>query len=141
MKTTSSPPPSQRDSHGPVVVIDDEPATLRLIVRELLAAGYETTGFDRAGPALEAVLACPPDVVLTDVRLPDRSGHEILATLHAEAPRGRAVAELGFTRDSLAVLEALVSADVELAVRQPAKPFPYPTGIDEVPPVVPQVGS
>lgn len=69
-----------------VVIVDDQPA-FRRVVRALL----EAEGFDVVGEAVDGRTAVAvveelqPDVVLLDVRLPDRSGPEVARLLRDRA--------------------------------------------------------
>src|SRR4051812_32939388 len=73
-----SPVPSPAPAHGRVLVVDDEPALLRLLVRILNDAGYgaETAG---DGAAASALLRDQKfDVILSDVHMPGLDGIELL---------------------------------------------------------------
>jgi putative two-component system response regulator len=74
--------PSQ--TSGRVFVVDDDAEVRKLLKRLLAPAGYSVEEFGAAGPALERVRAEAPDVVLLDLQLPDRSGHEVLEELRAD---------------------------------------------------------
>ncbi|MCC6670855.1 MAG: sigma-54-dependent Fis family transcriptional regulator [Planctomycetes bacterium] len=68
-------------SHGTVLVVDDE-ADLRWVVRNLLRdAGLEVLEAGDADGALALARDHSPDVVLSDVRMPGRSGVELLEEL------------------------------------------------------------
>lgn len=64
-----------------ILVVDDEDGVRGLLERVLSSAGYAV---DTCGTAEEALLrlrAEPPDLVLLDLHLPDRSGQEVLAEI------------------------------------------------------------
>ncbi|MBQ6383277.1 MAG: response regulator [Clostridia bacterium] len=73
-----------------VVLVDDE----RLIVRGLSSVvPWEELGCEVAGTAydgdtgLELIRQIRPDIVLTDIRMPNMDGLTMLAALHSEFPR------------------------------------------------------
>jgi DNA-binding NarL/FixJ family response regulator len=65
-----------------VLIVDDH-ATFRSMARALLQAdGFEVVGLAPDGRAgLAAARALSPDIVLVDVRLPDRDGFSVAAEL------------------------------------------------------------
>lgn len=65
-------------------VVDDDPDHLEGLCDLLAAVGHQTRAFGVAAEALEAALAAPPDLVLTDLRMPGLDGLGLLTAL-AEA--------------------------------------------------------
>jgi len=62
-------------SAGRVLVVDDEPAVLEVVIEAARAFGYEADGASTARDALARLAADDEyDVVLVDVRLPDMDG-------------------------------------------------------------------
>ena len=76
--------------HGNVLVIDDDEQIRRLIVRLLRPMGHVLEEAATAEEGLEKLRAAPPDLVLLDMQLPGRSGHEVLAEIRAD-PRTRLI--------------------------------------------------
>ena len=76
--------------HGNVLVIDDDEQIRRLIVRLLQPMGHVLEEAASAEEGLEKLRAAPPDLVLLDMQLPGRSGHEMLAEIRAD-PRTRLI--------------------------------------------------
>jgi PleD family two-component response regulator len=67
-----------------ILVVDDEPANLRLLVNLLNEQGY-TVRPARSGPAaLTSAQAAPPDLILLDVMMPEMDGFTICKTLKAD---------------------------------------------------------
>lgn len=64
-----------------VLIIDDEPQIRRLLTITLEAQDFQVTEAASGKEGLSLVASHPPDVVLLDIGLPDRSGHEILTHL------------------------------------------------------------
>jgi CheY-like chemotaxis protein len=73
-----------------VLLVDDDPLVLLAAGAALGAdGGFEVRGADSAATALRQAAAEPPDVVVTDVQLPDRDGPELIARLRmSERTRG-----------------------------------------------------
>lgn len=67
-----------------VLLIDDEPIYYKMIVHALKPHGYEVE-FARTGmDGLKTVPLFKPDVIITDVRLPDLSGYEVAQRLRRD---------------------------------------------------------
>ena len=64
-----------------VLAVDDEPQILRALETTLRAAGYEVETATTGEQALAAAALRPPDAVILDLVLPDRSGAEISSEL------------------------------------------------------------
>src|SRR5687768_2990776 len=73
-----------------VLLVDDEPAILRALSRELEGIAEVTTAGSVAD-ALMLVADHPFDVVVADLRLPDRWGDELLAHVAARFPTTKRV--------------------------------------------------
>ena len=68
-----------------ILVVDDD-AGARLAMRAALTkAGYEVRTAEGGEEALRQFRATPSDLVMLDVEMPDRGGHEVCAILRAEA--------------------------------------------------------
>jgi len=67
-----------------ITVIEDN-ADNRLLVEALLDDQYELTEYENGADALEAMPACPPDLVLLDISLPEMDGVEVLQRMRADA--------------------------------------------------------
>lgn len=68
------------------LVVDDEPAILRLVILVLRDMGYDTMGAPDAESAAAILAFREMDLVITDVRLPGTDGLE-LARKVKQAPR------------------------------------------------------
>jgi DNA-binding NtrC family response regulator len=71
--------------HGPVAVVDDDPAMRRLLVAMLARAGFAATEFDGGVGALAGIDRSTA-VVCLDLGLADLSGIEVLKLLHERQP-------------------------------------------------------
>lgn len=70
-------------SQPTVLVVDDERAIRRLLIRALERAGYRIAEAESARDALTALQIDKPDAVLLDLGLPDRDGLELVPQLKA----------------------------------------------------------
>jgi len=64
-----------------VLVVDDEPQFLRALKTSLRAAGYEVETATTAEEALTSIGLAPPEAVILDLVLPDRTGTEVTREL------------------------------------------------------------
>jgi two-component system, OmpR family, KDP operon response regulator KdpE len=64
-----------------VLVVDDEPQILRALETNLRGAGYDVDTAATAEAALSTAAMRPPDAVILDLVLPDRSGTEVCREL------------------------------------------------------------
>ena len=62
-----------------VMVLDDEQAIVDVMVARLDALGYAAAGFTKAAKALEALRSEEYSVLITDLKMPDKDGMEVLA--------------------------------------------------------------
>jgi diguanylate cyclase (GGDEF)-like protein/PAS domain S-box-containing protein len=68
-----------------ILVVDDDPNARLLMRTALRKAGFEVRTADGGHEALRQFRAQPSDMVMLDVEMPDLGGHEVCATLRAEA--------------------------------------------------------
>jgi len=82
--------PRRRESghirRGRILVVDDQPAFRRLLVRVLTDDGYEVRDARHGRAALELARKAPFDVVLSDIRMPVMDGRALLTALKKEMP-------------------------------------------------------
>ncbi len=101
------PPPELRAGRRPrALVVEDEAFIVKLIGGFLEEQGFEVLTASTAGEARQTALNRPLDLLLLDVRLPDRSGLDLLEDLRQE-PRTR----------TLPVLLVTALADVQTKAR------------------------
>ncbi|KXS37964.1 MAG: two-component system, NtrC family, nitrogen regulation response regulator GlnG [Halomonadaceae bacterium T82-2] len=69
-----------------IVIVDDDRAIRWVLERALAQPDLDVTSFDRADTALESLLRQPPDVLLTDIRMPGLDGLDLMARLRESHP-------------------------------------------------------
>jgi signal transduction histidine kinase len=67
-----------------VLVVDDTPANLQLLVSMLKEHGIKARPVPSGELALRAVRANPPDLILLDITMPEMDGYEVLARLRQD---------------------------------------------------------
>ena len=69
-----------------VLLVDDDPAMLRLLEVNFRLEGFETATASHGEEALAAIRESPPDAVVLDVMLPGIDGLEVYRRMRAEPP-------------------------------------------------------
>jgi len=69
---------------GKILIVDDYPANVKLLERNLRSAGYTTVAAYDGAEALEKVQAEHPDLILLDIMLPKIDGYEVCHRLRAD---------------------------------------------------------
>jgi two-component system, NtrC family, C4-dicarboxylate transport response regulator DctD len=82
---------------GRVLLVDDEPELRRVSCRQLTKAGFDVTEAANGLIALELVRTQKFDVVVSDMRMPDMGGLELVDRLSAEAPELPVVLVSGYS--------------------------------------------
>ncbi len=68
-----------------ILAVDDEPNIVRLIQVNLERMGYTVETANNGVQALEKIRANRPDLVVSDVMMPEMDGFELLSTIRREA--------------------------------------------------------
>lgn len=74
---------------GDIMIVDDNPANLRLLEDMLVREGHEVRSFPLGRLALAAAAKDPPDLILLDVNMPEMDGYEVCRRLKANAGLSR----------------------------------------------------
>src|SRR5205807_3680312 len=64
-----------------ILVADDEPLLRRMYESYLKGEGYEVVSASDGGEAIDRARAEPPDLVITDVKMPRADGYEVCRAL------------------------------------------------------------
>ena len=79
-----TPAPAARTAS--IVLVDDQVDVLQSIALLLQIEGHQVRAFESGGAAVESVVAQPPDVVITDLSMPEFSGWDVAINIHRVAP-------------------------------------------------------
>jgi DNA-binding response OmpR family regulator len=93
-----------------ILCVEDDDETASLIAEELIDRGYEVFIARDGRDGFAAILKQDPDLVLSDINMPEMSGFELLERVVALAPRFRHI--------PFVFLTALTDRDNELKGRQ-----------------------
>jgi CheY-like chemotaxis protein len=86
---------------GPILIVDDNPANMKLASFVLTSKGYTVRTASNAKEALIEIASFPPRLVLMDIQLPDIDGLELTRRLKAE-PATRAIIVVAVTAYAMA---------------------------------------
>ncbi|MGD0814848.1 MAG: sigma-54 dependent transcriptional regulator [Verrucomicrobiota bacterium] len=105
--TEDKKPTSAREE---ILVVDDTPASLRLLTELLNQHGYRIRPAQDGAMALESVAAKAPDLILLDVSMPGMDGYEVCRRLKADEKSSRIpvifISAFGDTRQKVTGFEA-----------------------------------
>ena len=76
------------DPRARILVADDDPKSLKLLVDLLTFERYAVVTAGNGAAALECVAIERPDLILLDVMMPDKSGYDVCRTLRADPTTG-----------------------------------------------------
>ena len=104
-----------------ILVIDDEPDVRRLLVRFLRTLEYEVVEAENGKQAMSILAEATPDLVLTDINMPEMDGIEVINELRRD---GREVPVLAISGGGTFPKETLLAnAKILGAVATIEKPF------------------
>ncbi|WP_372696319.1 nitrogen regulation protein NR(I) [Immundisolibacter sp.] len=112
---------------GRVWVIDDDRSIRWVLCRALQSAGFQAIEFEDAERASAALDGGEPDVIVSDVRMPGRSGFDLLAELRERAPAVPVIITTAYPD-----LDSAVSAFQGGAFEHLPKPFDVDEAVDLV---------
>ncbi|MGD1866699.1 MAG: response regulator [Phormidesmis sp.] len=67
-----------------ILIIDDTPANLRLLMSVLTEQGYRVRPVTNGQLAIDAAQLDPPDLILLDIKMPDLDGYEVCDRLKSD---------------------------------------------------------
>jgi len=78
-----------------ILVIDDDPSILAMLKRMLEKAGHEVNIASNGNEGLEMIECCLPDLLVTDIVMPEKEGLELIFYLRKKNPGLKIVAISG----------------------------------------------
>ncbi len=108
-------------------ILDDDPSMRWVLERALAKAGYAQQSFADPGALLQALEAGPPDLLLSDIRMPGMDGLELLARVQQRWPELPVIIMTAHSD-----LDSAVRAHREGAFDYLAKPFDLNLLLDPV---------
>jgi PAS domain S-box-containing protein len=100
-----------------IVLVDDDPEARKLVAAALRAAGAKVLPLDSAASALESLDRHRPDVVITDIAMPDMDGYAFTRALRAReyGPTLKVIALSAFaaTNDDGAGFDAYLTKPID----------------------------
>lgn len=112
-----------------LLVIEDDPANLRLMMLLLKSAGHEVVGASNGEEGMMAARRDLPDLILCDGRMPDMSGIDVVRSLRGDAATAGipmiAVTGLVRNEDARELIEAGFNGYI-------AKPFDIKAFVEQV---------
>ena len=86
-----------------ILVVDDEEGIRKVLSVSLRDKGYEVFTAENGEEALKVFAQTQPEVVLTDIRMPDVDGLELLQSIKAESPDTEVIMISGYADMELAI--------------------------------------
>ena len=69
-----------------ILIVDDDESLRWVTQAQLQQSGYEVAAAENGASALEQIRSVPPDLVITDLKMPGMSGLELLKAIRAQYP-------------------------------------------------------
>ncbi len=90
--------------NGPeILIVDDEPGIVEMLTIAFEREGYRVVGARNCTQALEKLSASTPDLVLTDMRMPDGTGFDVLKKVRESSAQVPVVMITAYTTTKTAV--------------------------------------
>lgn len=106
-----------------ILIVDDEPFMLDFARKILESAGYRVVTAMSADAGLAAFRGERPDVIVTDLIMPDKDGLELIQEVRRADPEARIIAISGGGRSNYVdALEAAKAFGAREALRKPFLP-------------------
>ena len=118
--------PEEVSTPARILVVDDEPDTLRLVTKRLQPEGYEIDVARDGKEALDKAFSTPVDLVLLDIRLPKMEGLSVLSQIKERHP-GIAVVMMTAYGSEQVAMEALKRGADDYLVKPLDEDEPLPS--------------
>ncbi len=115
-----------------VLVVDDDPVILQLLVVNFELEGYEVCSATHATEALEVARRRHPHVVVTDIMMPGMSGLELVTALRADPELERIPVVLLSAKAQAADVRAGLAVGAADYVTKPFEPLDLVNRVEAV---------
>jgi CheY-like chemotaxis protein len=106
-----------------ILVIDDDAATRRLILRALAAGKHKVIEAENGEQGLTLVAQHKPDLIITDILMPQKEGIETMRDVHEIAPDTKIIAiSGGGISHNLMFLDVAKAFGADAAIAKPFRP-------------------
>jgi CheY-like chemotaxis protein len=106
-----------------ILVIDDDAATRRLILRALAAGKHKLIEAENGEQGLTLVAQHKPDLIITDILMPQKEGIETMRDVHEIAPDTKIIAiSGGGISHNLMFLDVAKAFGADAAIAKPFRP-------------------
>ena len=92
-----------------ILVVDDEDHIRKILVRTLLAEGYDVSDASSGADAVAKASETAFDILISDVRMPGMNGIEAVRSIKATKPDIIAVITSGVAEEEMAQAEAMAA--------------------------------
>jgi len=86
-----------------ILIVDDEAAIRKLLRRKLSGEGYQCEEADSAEQTLDKLRSSPTELVILDIKMPGKSGIELLPEIKANYPHATVIMATAVTETSIAI--------------------------------------
>lgn len=86
-----------------ILIVDDEAAIRKLLCRKLLTEGYQCEEADGAEQTLDKLRSSPAELVILDIKMPGKSGIELLPEIKAGYPHTTVIMATAVAETSVAI--------------------------------------
>jgi CheY-like chemotaxis protein len=116
------PPPLSLGEH--LMIVDDEPAIIKVLDRLLTRAGYRVSAHVNSQAALKELMAHPEaiNLVLTDLTMPGMNGLEFAGKIHQIRPDLPLVIATGFGSNLITEAQLAGCPNIRRVVEKPLNP-------------------
>lgn len=106
-----------------ILVIDDDAATRRLILRALAAGKHKVIEAENGDQGLKLVAEHKPDLIITDILMPQKEGIETMREVHEIAPGTKIIAiSGGGISHNLMFLDVAKAFGADAVIAKPFRP-------------------
>jgi len=86
-----------------ILIVDDEAAIRKLLCQKLSREGYQCEDADSAVQTLDKLRSSPAELVILDIKIPGKSGIELLSEIKADYPHTMIIMATAITETSIAI--------------------------------------